>query len=77
MVEIFKGMTFRTRTQLFAPFARLGALEINEKLTLFLKVTNFLDTRLTVILLYQENISKQLQLQQTLELTVSFKLSNQ
>jgi hypothetical protein len=46
-------------------------------LTLFLKVTNFLDTRLTVILLYQENISKQLQLQQTLELTVSFKLSNQ
>jgi hypothetical protein len=52
-------------------------LEINEKLTLFLKVTNFLDTRLTVILLYQENISKQLQLQQTLELTVSFKLSNQ
>jgi hypothetical protein len=46
-------------------------------LTLFLKVNNFLDTRLTVILLYQENISKQLQLQQTLELTVSLKLSNQ
>jgi hypothetical protein len=77
MVEIVKGLTFRTRTQLFAPFARLGALEINEKLTLFLKVNNFLDTRLTVILLYQENISKQLQLQQTLELTVSLKLSNQ
>ncbi len=77
MVEIFRGLTFRTRTQLFAPFARLGALEINEKLTLFLKVNDFLDTRLTVILLYQENISKQLQLQQTLELTVSFKLSNQ
>ncbi len=77
MVEIFRGLTFRTRTQLFAPFARLGALEINEKLTLFLKVNDFLDTRLTVVLLYQENISKQLQLQQTLELTVSFKLSNQ
>ncbi len=77
MVEIFRGLTFRTHTQLFAPFARLGALEINEKLTLFLKVNDFLDTRLTVVLLYQENISKQLQLQQTLELTVSFKLSNQ
>lgn len=77
LVEIFKGATFRTRTQLFAPFARLGALEVSEKLTLFLNVNSFLDTRLTLVLLYQENISKQLQLQQTLELAVSFKISNQ
>ncbi|MFN3393316.1 MAG: DUF3078 domain-containing protein [Candidatus Thermochlorobacter sp.] len=77
LVEVFKGATFRTRTQLFAPFARLGALEVSQKLTFFLNFNSFLDTRLTIILLYQENISKQLQLQQTLELAVSFKISNQ
>ncbi len=77
LVEVFKGATFRTHTQLFAPFARLGALEVSQKLTFFLNFNSFLDTRLTIILLYQENISKQLQLQQTLELAVSFKISNQ
>ncbi len=77
LVEFFKGATFRTRTQLFAPFARLGALEVNQKFTLFFNINNLLDTRLGVVLLYQENISRQLQVQQTLDLTVSFKISNQ
>ncbi len=77
LVEFFKGATFRTRTQVFAPFARLGALEVNQKFTLFFNINNILDTRLGVVLLYQENISRQLQVQQTLDLTVSFKISNQ
>lgn len=76
LVELFSGVSLRVRTQLFAPFARLGALEVNEHLTVFLKINQFLDTRFTLVLLYQENISKRLQLQQTLELTISFKISN-
>ncbi|MCS7012066.1 MAG: DUF3078 domain-containing protein [Chloroherpetonaceae bacterium] len=77
LVELFRSVSFRTRTQLFAPFARLGALEVNQKFTLFLNINQFLDTRFTLVLLYQENLSKRVQLQETLELTISFKISNQ
>jgi hypothetical protein len=76
LIKLFDGVTFRTRTRLFAPFANLGALELNQKFTLFLKVNEWLDARLTTILLYQENVTKNLQVQQNSQLTLTFRIAN-
>jgi len=74
--DIMEDMTFESRLQLFSAFDQLDTWDVDSRSMLRMKINSYLQTNLGLYLLFQKNASERLQIQQTIELSFNYTISN-
>lgn len=76
LVDVFPKVSFRTHLQTFSAFDRLQVWDVRSKNTLRFVINEVLFTQLSLTVVYQEILSKRVQIQETLALNVGYLFKN-